>query len=525
MNIRIIYKGILIFNQKNKNKMKKTVINLALLFIALILSAYVSGQSIWTTAQDIENVKATEEFQHYNSEFDLQITKPLSNSRQPHLQQIYEISGNCDVVDLYIAMHKVPGLSGIEYGPVYETLEEPNDYQTYTYYNNPNLTSDWHLNLIWAQAAWDVTHGTEPIAISDQNMWMNHEDIVGKYTYYDSTNTLSQGHGTAVSTLAAGNTNNGIGIASVGYDSPFGFFRMNYNEVLSAAYNGFKVINMSWASGCSYNQYVDDALQEVYDLGVFLVASAGNGSTCGGPTELVYPAAYPQVFAVSSVDMNDSHDNPNGGIPHQYNSSVDLTAPGYNVPITAAPGWYLFGSGTSYASPIVSGTAGLIMSVYPGITPAQIKYILQTTAVNIDAQNPNYVGMLGAGRLMAGEAVKTALSLYLQSQNSGGIEDTDEEEWVDDYEVMDDDGNNGHGNNEGGFDPSNPGNGNNGNNGNGNGKPNNNDDGGLTQVTNKSATIPNGVYDMSGKKVELQYAVSGIYLVVENGVVIRKIWK
>ena len=73
--------------------------------------------------------------------------------------------------------------------------------------------------------------------------------MVGKVLYYDGTNTASQGHGTAVATLAAGNTNNGVGIASVGYNSELGLFRMNYNEVLAAAYDGYKVINMSWTSG------------------------------------------------------------------------------------------------------------------------------------------------------------------------------------------------------------------------------------------------------------------------------------
>ena len=512
--------------------MKKTILNITLLLAAMIFSSYVIGQSnIWATAEDISQVEKSEEFYHFNEELNLSITKPLSNSRQPNLQKVYEISCNCDVVDLYVAMHKVPGLTGIEYGPTYETLAEPNDYQLYTYYNNPSLTSSWHLDLIWAQAAWDVTHGTEPIAISDQNMWMNHEDIQGKYTYYDSTNTHSKGHGTAVATLAAGNTNNGVGIASIGYDSQFGFFRMNYNEVLSAAYNGFKVVNMSWTSGCNYNQYIDAALQEVYDLGVFLVASAGNGSTCGGPTELVYPAAFTQVFAVSSVDMNDSHDPDNNGNTHQHNSSVDLTAPGYNVPITAAPGWTLFGSGTSYAAPIVAGTAGLIISAFPGITPAEIKYVLQSTATNIDAQNPNYIGMLGAGRLNAGYAVKTALALYVSSQNSGGLVNPDKETWDTDYEVMDgDDGNNGHGNDEGGYDPSNPGqgNGNNGNNGNNRPGDNTSTDGD-TKPNNfgdlKNVKIENGIYDMSGREVKLEWAPSGMYLVVENGVVVRKIWK
>ena len=279
---------------------------------------------------------------------------------------------------------------------------------------------------------------------------------------------------------------------------------------------------MSWTSGCNYSQYLDDALHEVYGLGTFLVASAGNGSTCGGPTELVYPSAYDVVFSVSSVDHNDSHDNPNGSTPHQYNSTVDLTAPGYDVPLTAAPGWALFGSGTSYASPIVAGTAGLIMSVYPGITPNEVKYILQSTAVNIDAQNPNYIGMLGAGRLMAGEAVKTALSHYYQSLNTTPIEPNDDPVIGVDLDILSD-GNNGHGNDEGGFDPSNPGNGN-GNNG--NGRPNVNGNNGNGNSTNhKSSNIVDGVYDMTGRKVTLEYAPSGMYLVVRNGEVIIKVWK
>ena len=145
--------------------MNKTVLNIGLLLLSLAFSAYVSGQSIWASAENIDAVKSSEEFYYFNEEFNLSITRPLSNSRQSHLQQVYEISCNCDVVDLYVAMHKVPGLSGIEYGPRYETLNEPNDYALFQNFNN-GTNSAWHLDLIWAYAAWDVTHGTTPIAIS-----------------------------------------------------------------------------------------------------------------------------------------------------------------------------------------------------------------------------------------------------------------------------------------------------------------------------------------------------------------------
>lgn len=504
--------------------MKNTVNKLVLILISIFVYNTINAQSIWATADDIDQVKYSEEFYYFNNEFNLSITKPLSNSRQSHLQQVYEISCNCDVVDLYAAMHKVPGLDGIEYGPVYKTLAEPDDYSLF---NNPNgLSSSWHLDLIWAQAAWDVTHGTEPIAISDQNYFVDHEDLVGKVLYYDATNTSSQGHGTAVATLAGANTNNGINVSSIGYDSQLGLFRMNYNEVLAAAYDGYKVINMSWTSGCAHNQYIEDALHEAYGLGSFLVASAGNGSTCGAPENLVYPSAYDVVFSVSSVGPTDSHENLTSpqSLTHQHNATVDLTAPGYDIPLTAAPGWNLFGSGTSYASPIVAGTVGLIISAYPGITPSEIKYILQSTSINIDAINPDYIGLLGAGRLNAGEAVKVALSMYVLSQTTTPINPINEPSIGVDYSAVDGDGNNGHGNDEDGVDPSNPGQGN----GNGNGRPggngNNNDDD-LSDAGPKSITANRDVYDMNGKLVNFEYAPHGMYLIVENGVVIRKIIK
>jgi hypothetical protein len=416
--------------------MKKIIINLSLLVLGLIMSNTLTAQesSVWATVESLEALKQDKNFQDLQQELHLKYEQALSSSKKEHLQKVYEFKCDCDEVDLYASMHKINSVSKVEYGPKYESLSEPNDYNIL--FGN----TSWHLDLIQAQLAWQFTTGDVDIAISDQNYFVEHEELVGAVSHYDTTNTSSQGHGTAVAIMAAGNTNNGEGISSIGYNSTLSLYRMNYGEVLAASQAGARVINLSWTSGCQYNQYLQDAINEIYENGTFIVAAAGNGSTCGSPEALVYPAAYDNVFAVSSVGENDSHDNPNGSTTHQHNSSVDIMAPGYSVPLSAAPGWYLYGSGTSYASPMVAGTVGLMISVNPDITNEEIETILSQTAWNIDEINPDYIGKMGSGRLNAGYAVaQVQRNLDIAAAN--------------------DDGNNGHGNDEDGVDDTNPGNG------------------------------------------------------------------
>lgn len=428
--------------------MKKTILNITLLLAAMIFSSYVSGQSssVWATIENVENLQKEEIFQNLVNDFGIEYEQALGSSKQEHLQKVYEFKCDCDEVDLYTSMHNVKSVKGIEYGPSYETLVEPDDYSLFTNYNtNPQLSSGWNLDLIDAIGAWQFSQEfgqqTIDIAISDQNYWAHpdnmHEELEGIVTYYDTTNTSSQGHGTAVAILAGGSTNNGTGLSSIGYGSTLSLYRMNYGEVLAASNNGARIINLSWTSGCNYNQYIQDAINEIYNNGTFIVASAGNGSTCGSPESLVYPAAFDNVFAVSSVGHNDSHERSNGQT-HQHNSSVDIMAPGYDVPISAAPGWYLFGAGTSYASPQVAGTVSLMLSINPDLTNQEIETILSETAMNIDDINPNYIGKMGAGRLNAGYAV---------SQVKRNL----------DIENAQNDGNNGHGNDDDGIDEGNPG--------------------------------------------------------------------
>ena len=331
------------------------------------------------------------------------VKKALPASRKVKLQNVYEISCNCDVNDLYASLvNQVSVVSGVEFAPNYETLSLPNDY-------NAMFTNDYALDLIKAKDAWDITIGSADIsiAISDLNFDTHHEEMNGKVTYYDSTNTSNQTHGTAVAILAAGNTNNLVGKSSIGYNSSLALYHMDYNDVLVASYAGARIINLSWTSGCLLNQYGQDAINEAYENGSFIIAAAGNGSTCGGSENLVYPAAYDNVFAVTSIGPSDNHERTigNSGTTHQHNVKVDLSAPGYDVAISSMNGFYSTGNGTSYAAPQVAGTVALMLANNPCLTNSEIENILKSSAAKIDYLNPSYSGKIGAGRLDAAAAV------------------------------------------------------------------------------------------------------------------------
>ena len=326
----------------------------------------------------------------------------LPNSKSENLQNVYEVSFLGNSLDVSNSLSKLPFVGLVEEAPNYQVLYTPDDY-------NVTLGADYALNLINAQGAWDISQGSDSvvIAISDQNYYQHHEELQGKIVYYDSTNLTTATHGTAIAILAAGNTNNGIGFSSIGFKCKLALYKMSFNEILVASYNGADVINLSWTSGCFYSQIAQDVINEAYNNGTFIVASAGNGNTCGGADNIVFPASYANVFAVTSVGPTDNHESIIGDplSTHQHNLSVDISAPGSGVNISAAPNWYFNSSGTSYAAAYVSGTVGLMLSVNKCITNADIEMILKLSSHNIDSLNPLYAGKLGAGRLDAQAAL------------------------------------------------------------------------------------------------------------------------
>lgn len=387
-----------------------------------------SNKDLWVTIEneaavphmkDGKLVSADAEVQKMISDYSItSVEQAIPASRQVELQKVYEVKCFCNEDALAEAMIKSNAFSNPEAAPEYELFSTPNDYSL-------TFNEDYALDLINASEAWDYSTGDAGtiVGISDGSFYTNHEELQNQYTSVTNNQYAPVQyyyHGTAVATTAAGATDNASGKSSIGYNCSMALNTVGYNQLLQLTYDGAKVINASWGSGCSYNSYCQAIINEVHNFGTIIVASAGNGGTCGGPTALVYPAAYDNVIAVSSVGPKDNHERTvgNPSTTHQHNSSVDICAPGYDVALTVAPGWYFTGNGTSFAAPYVSGTIGLMLSANPCLTSDDVLFILQETAVNIDAQNPSYIGTLGAGRLDAGAAVKYAANLSC-SENPG----------------------------------------------------------------------------------------------------------
>lgn len=394
--------------------MKTYLSTLAIVLFSITFTT-VKGQTNQYLLVTVENsfsmqeLRKNEELNVLYTEFDIQsISQAFSNSKKDELKQVFEIRCNCSYNELAQKINEeFTTLLNPEIVEEPELLEHtPNDY-------NIVFNNDYALNLIEAKKAWDITTGDTSvvIGISDSNFDLNHEEFHQQVNYVQpNINHANVVHGTAVATIAGGATNNNKGKSSIGYNSRLSLHDMSYNGVLHARNKGVQVVNLSWASSCFYVSYHQSVINELFEDGVIVVAAAGNGTTCGGPENLVYPAAYNNVIAVTSIGATMRHEQIEGNInsTHQHNESVDIAAPGYGIAMAFPNNTYGSGTGTSFAAPLVTGTIALMKAVNPAINPCEAEIILKNTATNIDSINEPYEGKLGAGALNAYKAVKLA---------------------------------------------------------------------------------------------------------------------
>jgi subtilisin family serine protease len=328
-----------------------------------------------------------------------------------------------DLQSALAELQQNPEVEAVQPNFYYHLAATPND----PMWSNSAL---YGLTMISAPAAWDTTTGGPSVVVANidtgmrythedlaANMWKNPGEIQGNgfdddgngfaddyYGYdffYNDPDPLDQhGHGTHTGGTIGAVGNNGLGVAGVnwnvkimaikifsasGKDSTSAMLINAYHYIRMMKERGvnIRVTNNSYA-GCDEQCGIDYATKEAIDAmgdaGILNVFAAGNNNqnndTSATPN---YPATYtsPSVLSVASSTSTDLR----SGFSAYGVNSVDLTAPGSGVLSTtfASDSSYGIMSGTSMATPHVTGAAALLAAFDPSLSPASIKATLMNT--------------------------------------------------------------------------------------------------------------------------------------------------
>ena len=288
-----------------------------------------------------------------------------------------------------------------------------------------NGVDDDHNGFVDDVHGWDFYNGTsdpnpEPDGVDDDSNGEPDDQV---------------SHGTLTAGIACATGNNGWGVAGMNWGArilPIQVFPDDGGSSVSRVVEGIDyavamgadILNLSL--GGDYAQSFTPAIANAYTHGVLVVAAAGNNGrelrnvqsswsspVCNDGTIGVDN----NVFGVGATDQSDrigSFSNFDGSTPRQF---VECCAPGQAIygPAYYAPAfphlssYFYSNTGTSFAAPIVSGLAGLVLAIHPGYTPDQVRAAVQAGCDNIDALNPGFEGKLGAGRVNAARVLGVPL--------------------------------------------------------------------------------------------------------------------
>lgn len=271
------------------------------------------------------------------------------------------------------------------------------------------------------QTAWDVSKGAGiKVAVLDTGIDTTHPDLASKIVAQKvfTTSTIDDkfGHGTHVAGIVAAKTNNSLGISGtcpecqlivgkVMGDDGQGLVSNVTTGITWAVDNDAKVINLS-EGGSERSAAQEDAINYAWNKGVVIVAAAGNAGT----NQQFYPAALPNVLSVAATNSTDTK-----AYFSNYGTWVNVAAPGDMIYSTLPTHAYVmqtqvslalnydYLSGTSMATPIVSGIAALIWTSPQGTSASNVVKRITDTADKITGTGQYWE----SGRVNAAKAVGT----------------------------------------------------------------------------------------------------------------------
>lgn len=260
------------------------------------------------------------------------------------------------------------------------------------------------------QRGWELNTGSRDVVIAvidtgvdhtiadlAPNMWTNDIELNGQAGVDDDGNGLiddiygydfangdgdpmdDHGHGSHCSGTIGAKGNDGKGIVGVAWDvrimgikfltgSGSGTLANAIKSIDYATQMGAHVMSNSWGGG-GFSQELKDSIERARDAGILFTAAAGNSSS-NNDQNPSYPASYDvdNIISVAAIDSNGRL----ASFSSYGKNSVHVAAPGVGI-LSTTPNGYKSWSGTSMATPHVSGVAALVMSHVPGISMADLR--------------------------------------------------------------------------------------------------------------------------------------------------------
>lgn len=319
--------------------------------------------------------------------------------------------------------------------------------------NDPMFGKQWALNNLGqdggkeradldALKAWLTTKGSDKVVVAvldsgvdfthedlRENMWIRPENVpaytddeLGTFNDingYNGTDKIADpmddnGHGTHCAGIIGAEGDNGIGITGINWNVKImplkflgrgGFGSTNdaieaINYAIDRKKHGVnvRVISASWGSN-SRSKALEDTIRAAGEAGILFVAAAGNDGS-DNDKRPHYPSNYdlPNVISVAALDHTDNLASfSNFGV-----RTVHIAAPGKDILSTWLNDGYREASGTSMATPYVSGVAALIIANEPKITMEKLRERLLKTVDKLDSLNDR---VASGGRVCAADSL------------------------------------------------------------------------------------------------------------------------
>ena len=413
---------------------------------------YAAGEVI--VRYNYEKIKSTTLMNEYSTRINAKIgavvIQDLSSKNLPGLQLV-QIPKSMSVTDAIAEYEKNPDVLYAEPNYIYYLSSlTPNDpYFSSLQWSlqNTGQTIDGSVGNVGADIdapkTWDLTTGSNTVVVAvidsgvdylhpdlSANMWNNSKEIpdngidddnngyiddVRGWNFFSTNNDPMDGntkdetyHGTHCAGIIGAVGNNSIGISGVNWNVKIMPLRISSaagssitsDEILAINYasaNGANVISNSWG-GTGYSQALKDAID---NSSAVVVCAAGNEGQ-NNEEKHSYPSDYTSenIISVAATDNKDQLASwSNYGI-----KSVDLAAPGVDIYSTKKNSSYQYMSGTSMATPVVSGVAALVKAKNPLLTNLQIKSAIIN---NVDAKISLSKKVRTGGRVNAYKAVNS----------------------------------------------------------------------------------------------------------------------